>query len=91
MNHPNSRGRGLKTVKSLLVKVVKNEDGCEVHEYAVVGGMLVLCALVLSFLLNMVFVVVSRTALVTMPAMLAVFAVLHFRLRAAKLYSFEIK
>jgi O-antigen ligase len=42
---------------------------------------LLLCALVLSFLLNMVFVIVSRTALVTMPAMLALFVVLHFRRR----------
>jgi Flp pilus assembly pilin Flp len=37
----------MKTVKSLLVKVVKNEDGGEVLEYAVVGGMLVVGALVL--------------------------------------------
>ena len=37
----------------------------------------------LSFLLNMMFVVVSRTALVTMPIMLAVFALLHLRLRTA--------
>ena len=37
----------------------------------------------LSFLLNMMFVVVSRTALVTLPIMLAAFALLHLRLRAA--------
>ena len=36
-----------------------------------------------AFLTNMVFVVVSRTALVTLPIMLAVFALLHLRLRAA--------
>lgn len=42
---------------------------------------LLLCGLILTFLFNMVFVVVSRTALVTLPVMLAVFAVLHFRLR----------
>ena len=34
-----------------------------------------------SFLLNMVFVVVSRTALVTMPLMIAVFALRHLRVR----------
>ncbi len=34
-------------------------------------------------LANMMFVVVSRTALVTMPIMLAVFALLHLRLRTA--------
>jgi O-antigen ligase len=40
-----------------------------------------LSVLLLSFLLNMAFVIVSRTALVTMPAMLTVFAVIHFRWR----------
>lgn len=40
-----------------------------------------LCALGLAFLLNMIFVIVSRTAMVTMPIMLALFAILHFRLR----------
>ena len=35
-----------------------------------------------SFLVNMAFVVVSRTALVTMPIMLAVFALLHLRWRS---------
>ena len=40
-------------------------------------------AIALSFLVNMMFVVISRTALVTMPVMLAVFALLHLRLRTA--------
>ena len=35
-----------------------------------------LAAIALSFLVNMMFVVISRTALVTMPIMLAVFALL---------------
>ncbi len=43
---------------------------------------LLLGALALSFLVNMAFVVVSRTALVTMPIMLAVFAMLHLRWRS---------
>ena len=38
-------------------------------------------ALALGFLANMAFVIVSRTALVTIPIMLAVFAVLHLRWR----------
>jgi O-antigen ligase len=42
-----------------------------------------LAAAALGFLANMMFVVVSRTALVTMPIMLAVFALLHLRLRTA--------
>lgn len=42
-----------------------------------------LAAIALSFLVNMMFVVVSRTALVTMPIMLALFALLHLRLRTA--------
>ncbi len=42
-----------------------------------------LAAIALSFLVNMMFVVISRTALVTMPIMLAVFALLHLRLRTA--------
>jgi O-antigen ligase len=41
-----------------------------------------LAAIALSFLVNMTFVVVSRTALVTMPVMLAVFALLHLKWRA---------
>jgi O-antigen ligase len=36
----------------------------------------------LSFAVNMAFVIVSRTALVTMPIMLAVFALLHLRWRS---------
>jgi O-antigen ligase len=40
-------------------------------------------AIALSFLVNMMFVVISRTALVTMPIMLAVFALLHLRRRTA--------
>ena len=40
---------------------------------------LVLGGLSLGFLANMVFVIVSRTALVTIPIMLAAFAVLHLR------------
>jgi O-antigen ligase len=42
-----------------------------------------LAAIALSFVVNMMFVVISRTALVTMPIMLAVFALLHLRLRTA--------
>ena len=44
---------------------------------------LLLAAAALGLVANMVFVVVSRTALVTMPIMLAVFALLHLRLRVA--------
>jgi len=40
-------------------------------------------AIAASLLINMMFVVVSRTALVTMPIMIAVFALLHLRWRAA--------
>ena len=46
-----------------------------------------LTAIALSFLANMVFVVISRTALVTMPIMLAVFALLHLKLRTTILAS----
>jgi O-antigen ligase len=42
----------------------------------------------LSFVVNMMFVVVSRTALVTIPIMLAVFALLHLKWRAIMLISF---
>ena len=42
-----------------------------------------LAAAALGLLANMIFVVISRTALVTMPIMLAVFALLHLRLRIA--------
>lgn len=40
-------------------------------------------AIALSFLVSMTFVVVSRTALVTMPVMLAAFALLHLKPRTA--------
>lgn len=40
-------------------------------------------ALAIGFLANMMFVVVSRTALVTLPILLVVFALLHLRRRAA--------
>lgn len=43
---------------------------------------LLLCVIALSFVANMAFVTVSRTALVTMPIMLAVFGLLHLRWRA---------
>ncbi len=39
-------------------------------------------ALALGFAVNMAFVIVSRTALVTMPIMLAVFALLHLKWRS---------
>jgi len=42
---------------------------------------LLLATLGLSFVLNMAFVIVSRTALVTMPIMAVVFGLLHLRLR----------
>jgi O-antigen ligase len=43
---------------------------------------LLLSALGFSFVVNMAFVIVSRTALVTLPIMLAVFAFLHLRWRS---------
>jgi O-antigen ligase len=43
---------------------------------------LLLVAIAVSFIVNMTFVVVSRTALVTMPVMLAVFALMHLKWRA---------
>jgi O-antigen ligase len=43
---------------------------------------LLLAAIAVSFIVNMTFVVVSRTALVTMPVMLAVFALMHLKWRA---------
>jgi O-antigen ligase len=46
------------------------------------GLALLLGALSLGFLANMAFVIVSRTALVTIPIMLAAFAVLHLRLKS---------
>jgi O-antigen ligase len=42
---------------------------------------LLLAAIGLSFVVNLAFVIVSRTALVTMPIMAAVFGLLHLRLR----------
>jgi O-antigen ligase len=47
---------------------------------AMLAGLLF--AVAMSFVVNMGFVVVSRTALVTMPIMLAVFALLHLRWRS---------
>jgi hypothetical protein len=44
---------------------------------------LVLGAVSLGFIANMAFVIVSRTAIVTMPIMLAVFALLHLRRRTS--------
>jgi O-antigen ligase len=44
---------------------------------------LLLLAIALNLLLNMVFVIVSRTAIVTMPIMLGVFAILHLRWRTS--------
>jgi O-antigen ligase len=41
-----------------------------------------LIAVSLSFVVNMMFVIVSRTALVTMPILLAVFALLHLKWRS---------
>jgi O-antigen ligase len=42
---------------------------------------LLLGAIALSFIVNMAFVIVSRTAMVTMPIMLAIFALLHLKWR----------
>ena len=47
------------------------------------GPALALSAIALSFVVNMAFVIVSRTALVTMPVMLAVFALLHLKWRTS--------
>ena len=44
---------------------------------------LVLVAISLGFIVNMAFVIVSRTAMVTMPIMLAVFALLHLKWRTS--------
>jgi O-antigen ligase len=46
-----------------------------------------LTALALSFFVNMAFVVVSRTALVTVPVMFGVFALLHLRRRSIAIIS----
>ena len=40
-------------------------------------------AISLGFVVNMAFVIVSRTAMVTMPIMLAVFALLHLKWRTS--------
>ena len=45
----------------------------------------ILAVVALSFAFNMIFVVISRTALVTVPIMLAAFALLHLKPRAALL------
>ena len=44
---------------------------------------LLLVAIAVSFVANMAFVIVSRTALVTMPVMLAVFALMHLKWRTS--------
>jgi O-antigen ligase len=44
---------------------------------------LLLSAISLGFIVNMMFVIISRTALVTMPIMLAVFALLHLKWRTS--------
>jgi len=44
---------------------------------------LLLVALAVSFVANMAFVIVSRTALVTMPVMLALFALMHLKARTS--------
>jgi O-antigen ligase len=44
---------------------------------------LLLVALAVSFVADMAFVIVSRTALVTMPVMLAVFALMHLKARTS--------
>ncbi|MEP6840686.1 MAG: O-antigen ligase family protein [Bradyrhizobium sp.] len=44
---------------------------------------LLLAAIAANFILNMAFVVVSRTAMVTLPVMLAVFALMHLPRRAS--------
>ncbi len=44
---------------------------------------LLLGAISLGFIVNMAFVIVSRTAMVTIPIMLAVFALLHLKWRTS--------
>lgn len=46
-----------------------------------IGPAALLLAVSLSFVVNMAFVTISRTALVTMPIMLAIFALLHLKWR----------
>jgi O-antigen ligase len=48
-----------------------------------IGQALLLSAIVLALFANMAFVNVSRTAMVTMPVMLAAFALLHLRARTS--------
>jgi O-antigen ligase len=48
-------------------------------------GAALFAVLALGFLANMIFVVVSRTTLVTLPILVVVFALLHLRLRTALL------
>jgi O-antigen ligase len=48
-----------------------------------IGPAVLLAAIAASLLINMMFVIVSRTALVTMPVMLVLFALLHLRWRMA--------
>ncbi len=50
----------------------------------------VLVGLALAFLVNLAFTSVSRTTMVTMPVMLAVFALLHLRLRTSLLIFFAV-
>ncbi|MCK1735774.1 O-antigen ligase family protein [Bradyrhizobium sp. 138] len=50
-----------------------------------VGIAVLFAALAIGFLANMIFVVVSRTALVTLPILILMFAVLHLRRRMALL------
>jgi len=47
------------------------------------GQALLLCSVALGLLANMAFVTVSRTTIVTMPVMLAAFALLHLRWRTS--------
>jgi len=46
-----------------------------------IGQALALCAISLSLIVNMMVVIVSRTALVTLPIMFAVYGLMHLRLR----------
>jgi O-antigen ligase len=48
-----------------------------------IGPALLLIAVGVGFILNMAFVIVSRTAMVTLPVMLAIFALLHLRRRTS--------
>jgi O-antigen ligase len=48
-----------------------------------IGSALLLILVGAGFILNMAFVIVSRTAMVTLPVMLAIFALLHLRRRTS--------